>query len=74
MLIHNRFVFIYLCLFILCIYTVNNRDVPIQTFSYLPIFRYVTQFAKTQYNDASLEIQIFTSASSIYLKFSSVVL
>ena len=33
---------------------------------------YVTQFAKTQYNDAVLEIQIFASMNSIYLKLCSV--
>ena len=33
---------------------------------------YVTQFAKTQHNDVFLEIQIFASVSSIYLKLCSV--
>ena len=33
---------------------------------------YVTWFAKTQQNDAFLEIQIFASVSSIYLKLCSV--
>ena len=35
---------------------------------------YVTQFAKTRHNDAFLEIQIFASVSSIYLKLCSVVI
>ena len=34
--------------------------------------KYVTQFAKTQHNDAFLENQIFASVSSIYLKLCSV--
>ena len=33
---------------------------------------YVTQFAKIRHNDAFLEIQIFVSLSSIYLKVCSV--
>ena len=33
---------------------------------------YVTRFAKTQHNDAFVEIQIFASVSSIYLKLCSV--
>ena len=33
---------------------------------------YVTQFAKTRHNNAFLEIQIFASVSSIYLKLCSV--
>ena len=33
---------------------------------------YVTRFAKTRHNDAFLEIQIFASVSSIYLKLCSV--
>ena len=33
---------------------------------------YVTRFAKTQHNDAFLEIQIFASVSSVYLKLCSV--
>ena len=53
-----------LCLFI---YTVNNRDVPILTFR--PIFWYVTQFAKTQYNDASLEIQFVGNPVCYISKF-----
>ena len=32
----------------------------------------VTRFAKTRHNDAFLEIQIFASVSSIYLKLCSV--
>ena len=35
---------------------------------------YVTQFAKTQHNDAFLEIQIFASMNSIYLKLCAVVI
>ena len=35
---------------------------------------YVTRFAKTRHNDAFLEIQIFASVSSIYLKLCSVVI
>ena len=35
---------------------------------------YVIRFAKTQHNDAFLEIQIFASVSSIYLKLCSVVI
>ena len=34
----------------------------------------VTRFAKTRHNDAFLEIQIFASVSSIYLKLCSVVI
>ena len=33
---------------------------------------YVTRFAKTRHNDAFLEIQIFASVSSIYLRLCSV--
>ena len=33
---------------------------------------YVTPFAKTRNNDAFLEIQVFTSVSSVYLKLCSV--
>ena len=36
--------------------------------------QYVTRFAKTQHNDAFLEIQIFASMNSIYLKLCSVVI
>ena len=36
--------------------------------------RYVTRFAKTRHNDAFLEIQIFASINSIYLKLCSVVI
>ena len=39
---------------------------------YLNLF--VTRFAKTRHNDAFLEIQIFTSMNSIYLKLCSVVI
>ena len=39
----------------------------------LPIL-YVTGFAKTRHNDAFLEIEIFASVGSIYLKLCSVVL
>ena len=35
---------------------------------------YVTRFAKTRHNDAFLEIQIFASTNSIYLKLCSVVI
>ena len=35
---------------------------------------YVTRFAKTRHNDAFLEIQIFASMNSIYLKLCSVVI
>ena len=35
---------------------------------------FVTRFAKTQHNDEFLEIQIFASMNSIYLKFCSVVI
>ena len=38
------------------------------------MYIYVTGFAKTQHNDAFLEIQIFASVSSIYLKLCSVVI
>ena len=34
--------------------------------------QYVTWFAKTRHNDALLEIQIFASVSSAYLKLCSV--
>ena len=34
--------------------------------------KYVTRFAKTRHNGAFLEIQIFASVSSIYLKLCSV--
>ena len=37
-------------------------------------FKTVTRFAKTRHNDAFLEIQIFVSVSSIYLKLCSVVI
>ena len=39
-----------------------------------PVHLFVTQFAKTQHNDAFLEIQIFASVSSIFLKLCSVVI
>ena len=32
------------------------------------VMTYVTRFAKTRHNDAFLEIQIYTSVSSVYLK------
>ena len=41
------------------------------TLIYIP---FVTRFAKTRHNDAFLEIQIFASVSSIYLKLCSVVI
>ena len=37
-------------------------------------FKNVTRFAKTQHNDSYLEIQIFASMNSIYLKLCSVVI
>ena len=41
---------------------------------YLANCVYVTRCTKTQHNDAFLEIQIFPSVSSIYLKLCSVVI
>ena len=35
--------------------------------TYVSVSIYVTRFAKPQYNDAFLEIQIFASVSSIYI-------
>ena len=36
------------------------------------IYIYMTRFAKTQHNDAVLELQIFASVSFMYLKLCSV--
>ena len=56
---------------VLCTYVIvlqqNYAQLQVLTF---PL--YVTHFAKTRHNDAFLEIQIFASLSSIYLKLCSV--
>ena len=46
----------------------------IYIYIYIYIRIYVTRFAKIRHNDAFLEIQIFTSMNSIYLKLCSVVI
>ena len=62
-----------------CMCTQNVQQLSPYTISRVcnrPIHRstYVTRFAKTRHNDAILEIQIFASVSSIYLKLCSVVI
>ena len=51
--------------------TEDKGRIPVEYIAVVHMI-YVTRFAKTRHNDAFLEIQIFASVSSIYLKLCSV--
>ena len=54
-----------------CQDTVGTTEIALYTYV---VRKNVTRFAKTRHNDAFLEIQIFASMNSIYLKLCSVVI